>query len=52
MTEIFETTAGGTRVWTNVADDEKFLLVAHKQRGSPKPTDGRCARGVGFLEKT
>jgi polyhydroxybutyrate depolymerase len=28
MTEIFETTAGGTRVWTNVADDEKFLLVA------------------------
>ncbi|MFM8912246.1 MAG: alpha/beta hydrolase family esterase [Flammeovirgaceae bacterium] len=28
MTEIFETSAGGTRVWTNVADDEKFLLVA------------------------
>jgi polyhydroxybutyrate depolymerase len=28
MTEIFDTSAGGTRVWTNVADDEKFLLVA------------------------
>lgn len=28
MTEIFDTTAGGTRVWTNVADEEKFLLVA------------------------
>jgi polyhydroxybutyrate depolymerase len=27
MTEIFDTSAGGTRVWTNVADDEKFLLV-------------------------
>jgi polyhydroxybutyrate depolymerase len=27
MTEIFDTGAGGTRVWTNVADDEKFLLV-------------------------
>jgi polyhydroxybutyrate depolymerase len=28
MTEIFDTSAGGTRVWTNVADDEKFLLIA------------------------
>jgi polyhydroxybutyrate depolymerase len=27
MTEIFDASAGGTRVWTNVADDEQFLLV-------------------------
>lgn len=27
MTDIFETTAGGTRVWTTVADEEKFLLL-------------------------
>lgn len=27
MTDIFDATAGGTRVWTSVADDEKFLLV-------------------------
>ncbi len=27
MTDIFEPTAGGTRVWTTVADEEKFLLV-------------------------
>lgn len=27
MTGIFESTAGGTRVWTQVADDNKFLLV-------------------------
>ncbi len=27
MTGIFETTAGGTRVWTTVADEQKFLLV-------------------------
>lgn len=27
MTEIFATTAGGTRVWQQVADDEKFLMV-------------------------
>ena len=27
MTEIFNATAGGTWVWTTVADDEKFLMV-------------------------
>jgi polyhydroxybutyrate depolymerase len=27
MTGIFETTAGGTRVWATVADEQKFLLV-------------------------
>lgn len=28
MTEIFDVSAGGTGVWTTVADEEKFLLVA------------------------
>lgn len=27
MNDLFEPTAGGTRVWTTVADNEKFLLV-------------------------